>query len=149
VHRYIAGVVVALIGAAAVVFAAQAPWLAAISTFVGMAAGKYFGVGTTDTLRVGLQLLSPERTIEVAVQALQQLPAESTEAATEQLIASLPPSSLVRYSLHPPAGPAAPANGNAGPALRFIGTAESEPPEPFVEASAEPTNPTRPRRPRL
>lgn len=99
--RFIVGLTLVALGGASVAFADHAPWLGAIATGIGWAAGKYFAIPVADVIKLGLQLMTPERAVDVAVSALQSMPAGHTAAATERLFASLPPAMRARASVAP------------------------------------------------
>lgn len=82
--------------------------------------GKWLGVPTEEVTKLALQMMAPEKAVNVAVSALQSLPPEKAEEATTQLMASLPPDARVRASMNPPPP-------DKVQAIRFVGT--SEPPD--------------------
>lgn len=119
IARYVSGVVVIALAAAATAFAAQAPWLTTVSTLAALAAGKYFMIPTRDVMSLGLQLLTPEQVVDVTAPAFASLPPAAAERMTTQLMASLPPDARERASFLPPA-PKTPT------AITFVGDGEGD-----------------------
>lgn len=120
VYRFVAGVVLVALGGAATLFADHLPWLGALSTGVGLVVGKFLLVPHSDVIKMGLQLMAPEKAVEVTVSALQSLPPDRAEEATAKLMASLPPEARARASMIPPAP-------NVPTVISFVGATEPPP----------------------
>lgn len=123
-YRYAAGLAVLALYGAAAMWPDQLPWLSPIATLIAAGAAKYWAIPHTEVLKIGLQLLTPERAAEVAVAALQSMPPAAAEQATSQLLASMPPET--RSSLLPPV-PVAPTTPTQ---ITFVGAADPTEPPP-------------------
>lgn len=128
-YRAAAAVLAALVTGATAVWGPRAPWLSGVLSVLEAAVlfgiGKALGVPIATVTQLALSIMAekrPEHAESVALATLQSLPPRRTTAATQQLFASLPPSSRARASIVPQ---------NLGertsePTLQFVGLDEGE-----------------------